>query len=575
MRQPLSRIKIDVMLRYPSLLESSDRDGSSVAVLDYLRLIFETITHIDFIHCVLQYLLALSPKPADNPQSARPPAVARRRKSETIISQLTNREEVSPDLFNLLDLILTSLRSQNQQTVTATLRLLTTLLGPQHRYAATHLLKIIALDGATRTRSIDDHERELNTLLGMADSLVLDDELEISYESYLQDASTTIEAHYCSAQLLALPYTGIDSTAKSKQSNLLRVHPYTIRPDDPSLQSLLSLFDRFLGNDIETNLSLTQVLACLASCGFTRLEGWLLSNPDHGEADPYRQSNSLEKPHSGALQNDMEVHSLDYDPESAVQPPLEEREDPNTDTASSSPVFQSLDALVKQVQHFCQEIEDFDVYLAERKHVFKVGDEIDSALKDQPAPPRRSQESKATSPRRNRNVQQITSISERLMSENSSAAVSRSTSPRGRQRGDQTAPTLIGRLSHLRISPSPSPSKTASSAHSRSPFRKGSLSSTPPQGLRSPISAENALRQKIKVPVNARTTVNDVQDVRSSDGSSVRSDSVGSEVRGNDEAREVSLSHLLTNVIILQEFLLELAAIIEVRASLFGEVSLE
>jgi len=62
--------------------------------------------------------------------------------------------------------------------------------------------------------------------------------------------------------------------------------------------------------------------------------------------------------------------------------------------------------------------------------------------------------------------------------------------------------------------------------------------------------------------------------VESSDGIRARSESLRSEARGQ-ETVGISLSHLLTNVIILQEFLLELAAIIEVRASLFSEVSLD
>ena len=49
--------------------------------------------------------------------------------------------------------------------------------------------------------------------------------------------------------------------------------------------------------------------------------------------------------------------------------------------------------------------------------------------------------------------------------------------------------------------------------------------------------------------------------------------SVSGEVGNNpDGQKEVSVSHVLTNVIVLQEFLLELAALVQVRAGLFGEV---
>lgn len=43
-------------------------------------------------------------------------------------------------------------------------------------------------------------------------------------------------------------------------------------------------------------------------------------------------------------------------------------------------------------------------------------------------------------------------------------------------------------------------------------------------------------------------------------------------VEGEEDLKMVSVNHVLTNVIILQEFLLELAALVQVRAGLFGEV---
>ena len=569
-----------MIVRYPSLLESSDIDGGSVAVLTYLKYILESISHADLVHRVLHYLLALRQEAEKKPPSARPAALARRRKSESLISQQAREGEIlSPDLFSLVDFILTSLRSTSQQTITATLRLLVKLLGCQHRYAIAHLIKTTDFSGARRERSIDYHERDIDILLNMADVLVLDNDLETSYHSYLQDAGTLVESHVCSAELLALPGVGSfldgDSTRDIEYGKPLQVHPHTVRLDDPLLQSLLSLVDRFLGNDIETNLSLTQVMATLASCGYTGLEGWLLSSVVSEKVDPQEQPDLPKFPEQQALAANRDLCASSEDQKPVPQSPVGNADPSNDEVYPMSPVFKSLNALVKQVQRFSQEIEDFDTYLAERRHVFKVGEEIEGALKDTPAPSRRSEDSKATSPSRNRNPPHITSISERLLSGENSAAASRSSSPRGRQRGDQTAPTLVGRLSHLRISPSPSPSKTTSSAQSPSPFRKSSLSSTPPRGFRSPTNPGNALRQTIKIPTNARAEMqHHPHETRSRDGSSVRSESTGPEARDQENVAEISLSHLLTNVIILQEFLLELAAIVEVRASLFGEVSL-
>ena len=39
-----------------------------------------------------------------------------------------------------------------------------------------------------------------------------------------------------------------------------------------------------------------------------------------------------------------------------------------------------------------------------------------------------------------------------------------------------------------------------------------------------------------------------------------------------DDVREASLLHIITNVVILQEFVLELVALMQVRASLFSEI---
>lgn len=39
-----------------------------------------------------------------------------------------------------------------------------------------------------------------------------------------------------------------------------------------------------------------------------------------------------------------------------------------------------------------------------------------------------------------------------------------------------------------------------------------------------------------------------------------------------DDIREASLLHIVTNVVILQNFVLELVALMQVRASLFNEV---
>ena len=46
----------------------------------------------------------------------------------------------------------------------------------------------------------------------------------------------------------------------------------------------------------------------------------------------------------------------------------------------------------------------------------------------------------------------------------------------------------------------------------------------------------------------------------------------GAEAEEQDDIREATLLHIITNVVILQEFVLELVALMQVRASLFNEI---
>lgn len=51
-----------------------------------------------------------------------------------------------------------------------------------------------------------------------------------------------------------------------------------------------------------------------------------------------------------------------------------------------------------------------------------------------------------------------------------------------------------------------------------------------------------------------------------------RTDETGTDREEEVVEKMVSVSHVLTNIIVLQEFILELAALVQVRAAMFGEV---
>lgn len=549
--------------------------GSSVAVLTYLRCIIESIDHAELLQVTLQYLLALPDKLEDETKFARPTTLARRRKSQTLITNLARgQEKPMPDLFTLVDLILTSLQSHNQQTITATLRLVSVLLCSQHQYAVSSIVKTQSCGGDLPMRTLGAHERDTVVLFSLIEDLVENDDLAEIYEAHLQDARTLLELHCCSSSLLHLP-----NSAPAFRTMGRTLESHTIKLEDPLITSLFSLLGNFFVNDISTNLGLTQAFATLASCGHTRLEPWLLGGPLRHEISPIREFRFDD----GSDDSDREDTMTLKDQGTGVRGPHADHtsssdnirtasREPGRPDSTISPVFAALESLVCQVEKFRREFQEFDTYLEERRHVFRVGEDIDKALANDMPPPRRSGDSGRPSVSRIRGAPHLGSISERLMSETSSATGSRSSSPRGRQLSDPSTPKIVDRLNHLRISPSPSPSKPGSRAFSPSPLQQDSVASTPLRRVATPMGPGDALRQKIKITTSSfqRDSARDV----SSEISSIRSESITSEVKHAEESREVTLSHILTNVIILQEFMLELVAIVQVRASLFGEIKI-
>ena len=548
-------------LLYPSLIESSDRDGgSSVAVLTYLKCIIESIDHQDLVQVTFEYLLAIPEATAEEKTPSRPTSMARRRRSQSLIASLAQgQEKPLPDLFNLDDLVLGSLRSNNQQTVTATLRLISCMLRNHHQYDVS-LIKTNK-KGILTPRNLDVQERNAAVLRSVVEHLMESSDLAGAYEVHLEDAQNLLESHACSLQLLSLPndesfsaFKGLDQIRALSNS--------AVNSGDPMLQLLVALLEDFLLNEIDTNLSLTYAFSTIASCARRSLDGWLLDtsistkpSPRIGNVGTY-QEGSKEVPADKEGGNEVEEATIS----------------PNATTTSA--VFVALNSLVKQVEALRQRIERFDEYLVEHRNSLKQPEKFQPITIDS-TPQRRSEESAGPL---NKPAPQIGSISERLMSESSTAVGSAASSPRGRSL-DASSPTLVGRLSHLRLSPSRSPpTNSTTRAISPSPLHNDVASDEVPVQADEATTTSNPkeqeidpLQQKIKLKVH-RASERDVPDVRS-DTSSVRSDSMIN--KPVEQYKEVALTHVLSNVIILQEFVLEMLAIVEVRASLFGEVRFE
>ena len=512
--------------------------------MTYLRSILENIMHTDIIRVLLHYMLASTGEQKQDTESSRPTALARRRKSETLITSSANRpDDTSPDLLTLTDILQGYLGSRNQRTVTASLRLLATILRSWHDIASTKLFRLQLAKTTSEQRSIEIHDRYLDMFYCMAEDILDDEGLETYYKSHLLDAQVVIEMHACSRRQL-IP-------AKTNSCEALSLHKYrgsvqqnSIKPEDPLFACLLSLLENFLTNDTEINLSLSETLAALASCSETALDGWLLG-PAHDNAFPPGNEGTAETADDWTCNGQA----------------------PANGPIAVSPVLARLSTLVDQVDKLRVDIQDFDIYLSERRDVFRVGEEIDKAASDIPVP--KSQDwghSQKSKPGENA---EIGAISERFRA---SRNVTRASSPRGRQQSStehrQAPPKcLVGSPNQTRLSPSRRPFKIIERSYSSSPLRRTSRSSGTSDGLLSPRGLPDLLHRKIRVGPNTGCRRHLCE------GTDSESSSTAEPVI--KETRDITLSHLLTNVILLHEFILELAAIIQIRASLFSEVSLD
>ncbi|KAH6712323.1 Retinoic acid induced 16-like protein-domain-containing protein [Leptodontidium sp. MPI-SDFR-AT-0119] len=586
-------------LLYPSLLESSDVDGgSSVAVLTYLRRILEALDHPDMIHLILHYLLAL-PDTAPAPSGSRASvSAARKRKSMDLATMMSTQVEVAstPALFNLVDLIQASLRSLNEQTISVTLQLVSVILRRHHRYAVTTLLwtSQTLADGPQRT--IGAHEMEMQFLLTLAGNVGGDDNFDEVYENHIKDCTSMLESHSCSVTLIAPKSAGGTSKFTGSQATIpgapRDIRSHTLRPEDPMLKTLVSILGNFFINSVETNLSLTGSIVDLATCGFMRIDGWLLPDPSKYVYDEDDEEEVVDDPLLLGLGDPVKAQE-----KAQIRQLKRARRTPKWSESQAPTMLKGLKLLVDQISTYRAEIPRFDELLQQRREAFQAA----SSAHATPIPirqqaPRSSLDSpsRSVSPPR---PSALDALAQRIFPE--LGTPSRSNSPRGR-RSQERSSGLNGGYGFATPTSSRNPipppqfpmgidqsSRGSSRAFSPSPLRDAE------QGIKGVPASQAAAFAAIDQSILARKVSqplpkNEVSAIPfpnlkatseegSTEGSAAGADDSTLSEENQEEDKEneqkmVSVNHVLTNVIILQEFLLELAALVQVRAGLFGEV---
>lgn len=522
-------------LLYPSLLQSSDIDaGSSVAVLTYMSSMLEFLDYPDLIHMMLTYLLAvqgdhrpnlLAPetpaKPSDPPRS---PTSVKRRKCLMLISAPADPDgAVDPNLFNLVDLITNNISSHNSQAVFASLKLTSAIISRQKQYAFGPLLKVEKSKPSATKRTTGAFELEATKYSELAVSLHRQYDVETPYRSLCEDLRQSVETQASPPPATSgLDYDGLDT----------HINSYLLGGGDTLVRSMRRLLRTFFTNSVDVNLALTDAITSIARCAEIRLDNWLAL-----PASTYIFENQSTPPNREWQAN------LDNDEASAWSAVRAAAQQPVWSDETAPFMYMELKALSAQLGAVRNQVSNLDLLIGARTNMLQAGNPdihtseshnaMSSPIQNQflDVPQALAMQSRSSSKsslaRERTETDEAPYTGSSPHSINSSASVSRTASSR-RSAGDKT---------HQRPSPSSPPSNS---------FYK-----PPPPEM---PSTTDVLMQTIEFQ-----------------GDSVIVIEARSARKAAPEGHAATLNHVLTNAVVLQQFVLELIAVLQVRAAVFGQ----
>ncbi|KZT11362.1 uncharacterized protein LAESUDRAFT_734232 [Laetiporus sulphureus 93-53] len=613
---------------YPSILECSDADGSAVAVMSYIEIMIRTLENGQLADLLIDFLMSEdnSEMPrnrvrhqtlnlsGDAPPISRSAGVvdketkSRRRRSAAMVllemeapnSRRQSEYFTSMGRFTLKDLLLSSLRSKSQPTATSALQLLQSLLLHYCTLCVDRLLIVIpdplatsfpeppAIEPSPEERpsptvsddgddddetfefpSFQDglkvttsnpiivaptgfvqpdttywtHEREMGlylTLVSRVDPHHNEDAFSTGYDHYLRDALFSIESQLCFQQ-------DIEPRARAKLKHRLN-------PNDPVLSLVLESLRKFFANTPEMNMALTGVLATLALCPDRSLAGWLTFAPKAAASSPVGPD-SL-----SVYGDDGDDRSMDFRIEEKLASDSHFLPASSIDDQSRPVVHSVFHGLVSQLERYRQMVEKFDQYLLERRQGLLFSENLTDAL--------------TLALDFDANVSPKTSISL-----SPSAAATESSTLRLKPRSKSASSSLVSFLTPKKkpakspVAEATPPPRGADKTVEASPF--GPHYQMTGAIIVEPFAAP-APSSGPWTPERSRKYNADDEDVLASFGQwgEGRSDAEGNAAREDEEEEEqtkpatVTLSRLLDNVVILEESIKELVAIIHARRSL-------
>ncbi|KAI0709134.1 Retinoic acid induced 16-like protein-domain-containing protein [Earliella scabrosa] len=415
---------------YPSILECSDADGSAVAVMSYIEIMIRTLENGQLADLLIDFLM--SEDNNDDLSSSRPHAkkAKQRRRKSTAMTLLemeapgARRQSsyfTSMGRFTLKDLLLTSLRSKSQPTATAALQLLQSLLLQYCTLCVDRLLVVIpdpqatsfpqpailpdafeeippaaskaeedsddeeafVYPGADDTKETEPvrpqstivfsqpdttywtHEREMGLylqLVSRVDPNHTEDAFSTGYDHYLRDALFSIQSQSCIR-------IDVDPESRAKMKHRLN-------PNDPVLSLVLESLRKFFSNTPETNMALTGVLATLALCPDRSLAGWLTFAPKESPTPSNTQDQDVFLPN----EDDGDDRSIDFRIEEKLASESNALPATSMDEQSRPVVHSVFHGLVSQLERYRQMVENFDQYLMERRQGLLFNENLTDAL---------------------------------------------------------------------------------------------------------------------------------------------------------------------------------------------------
>ncbi|KAM3416567.1 hypothetical protein BST61_g8158 [Cercospora zeina] len=500
-------------LLYPSLLQSSDTDaGSSIAVLTYMTAMLESLEYPDLIDMMLKYLLAIAESSSpvvSTPQTPKP--ADQPPKSPTTVrrrqSLLLLNAPLDPD--EAVEPALFDLVDLIKNNVGSQ--------NSQSVYAALKLASTLifrqkpyAIHHLVRTR-----KAPANGIARTVGALELEIEkyMEIASSLHRQYALDVAYERLCEDMRYVIEAQVPLLPTSTSTADEVKVGGIVLTEEDPLIQLMLGQLRTFFTNSVDVNLELSQAFISILQCVEIRLDYWVAMKPSAYQFE--------EKP----LPNRPWQAHLDSEEQEAWRRVQECSRAPKWATECLPKLFVELQAVAAEIDGVRAKVPNFDQLITGRKVMLQAYGVDASALTEPMGSP----------------------MPRRALLDVPSALQSRSSS-RGRTR--TAAPTSADGS----LAPSPSPSRTSSVTR---PPRSSSLFRPPPPET---PSTTDMLMQVITFPDRLSNT-NGAEDGEDSGG--------GDEEKST--AHTASLNHVLTNIVILQEFILELVAVLQVRAAVLGD----